>query len=951
MMVLCFVVLVFGVANAAARTVDTTSDDGTLTACTLAANDCSLRGAISGAAANDTIKFSTDLNNQTITLTTNSEININKSLTINGPGANLLTIDGGPNANRIFYINAGDVVIRGVTMQGGNGAGSVGTGYGGAIFLTSNSLRLERVAMQNNSADYGGAIRSTSHLVIIHSTFNGNNANLRGGAIDHESYTDGLFYLENSTISGNTLTASQNLRYGGGIWATSPNLNSRVNFATIVNNGAIFTLGSGAFLNGVRVTNSLITQNIGTNLGGNYTGSFNIISGPPGLGALDYHGGSTKTHSVISGSPVIDAADPNNANNPPDDQRGVTRAFNGRSDIGAVEYSPNVVINADNFGAGSLRQVIAEAAAGDTISFDPNIFNQPRTIVDRLDIFKNLTIIGPGSGLLTLSAGGGGRVLNIDGGVTVTISGISFANGNIGANVSAGGILINGNSRLDATDIIVENCAAGVHGGGIYNTGILNLTDSIVRGNTSGQGGGGIYNDGTAATILRSTVSGNTSGAGGGGIFSNGALNLTDSIVENNNAGGGGGIAFVPANLTANITRSIVRLNTANNNSGGIFNAGTLNFIDSTLNGNTSLFAGGLTNGGFANIVNSTVSGNRSTTTRGGGIFNGTGNTLHLLNSTITNNQSDSFAGAGVYNENVNNPTITVRAQNTIIAGNISGAGNPVDYVGDITNLGNNLINNANPGLAPLGNYGGATPTHALLANSPALNAGDNCALTINTCGIAHSALVNDQRGTNAPRKIGANIDLGAFERNITFNQTNLPNGNVNLYFDQTLSAARQTNFVEFTENLAPFTFSIIPIAGQQLPPGLTLAPDGTISGTPTQTGTFTFTVKTTDADAMASAQQFTMQILAPTAANVSISGRVLTPDGRGLRNAFVILTDASGNSRTVRTTAFGYYVFEDISAGHTYTFSIRSKHFQFAPRVVNVTEDLSEFDFTALEQ
>lgn len=53
--------------------------------------------------------------------------------------------------------------------------------------------------------------------------------------------------------------------------------------------------------------------------------------------------------------------------------------------------------------------------------------------------------------------------------------------------------------------------------------------------------------------------------------------------------------------------------------------------------------------------------------------------------------------------------------------------------------------------LAPLGNYGGATQTHALLPNSPAINHGDNT-----------NAPATDQRGY--VRVVGGTIDIGAFE-------------------------------------------------------------------------------------------------------------------------------------------------------------------------------------------
>jgi hypothetical protein len=87
------------------------------------------------------------------------------------------------------------------------------------------------------------------------------------------------------------------------------------------------------------------------------------------------------------------------------------------------------------------------------------------------------------------------------------------------------------------------------------------------------------------------------------------------------------------------------------------------------------------------------------------------------------------------------------------------------------------------------------------------------------------------------------------------------------------------------------------------------------------------------------------------TAANVSVSGRVFMPSGRGLPRATVYLTDQSGNNRAARTNSFGYYKFEAVEAGATYVFGVTSKSFQFTPRVVAVNDDLSELNFTMQAQ
>lgn len=92
--------------------------------------------------------------------------------------------------------------------------------------------------------------------------------------------------------------------------------------------------------------------------------------------------------------------------------------------------------------------------------------------------------------------------------------------------------------------------------------------------------------------------------------------------------------------------------------------------------------------------------------------------------------------------------------------------------------------------------------------------------------------------------------------------------------------------------------------------------------------------------------------LLAPTAANVSVEGRVLLSAGNGIRNATVVLTEADGTQHVTRTGSFGFYRFTDIEAGQAVVVSISSKRFVFNPssRVVNVTDNIADLDFIAQE-
>ncbi len=83
----------------------------------------------------------------------------------------------------------------------------------------------------------------------------------------------------------------------------------------------------------------------------------------------------------------------------------------------------------------------------------------------------------------------------------------------------------------------------------------------------------------------------------------------------------------------------------------------------------------------------------------------------------------------------------------------------------------------------------------------------------------------------------------------------------------------------------------------------------------------------------------------APTAASVSVSGRVFAP-GRGAA-AIVSMTDANGNTRTAETDMLGYFRFEEVETGQTYIFETRSKRLRFATQIVTITENLDELNFT----
>jgi len=356
---------------------------------------------------------------------------------------------------------------------------------------------------------------------------------------------------------------------------------------------------------------------------------------------------------------------------------------------------------------------------------------------------------------------------------------------------------------------------------------ISNLT--IANGSAPNDFGGGIVNDGTL-TVTNSTLSGNSAKFGGGIFNGSGPLTVTNSILSGNNSINGGG---------------------------GILNGGPLTVTNSTFSGNSASLGGGISSGGPLTVTNSTFSGNTVTGDGGGGIANA-GVTLTVTNSTLFGNNTTTDGG-GILNFNGG----TLNLTNTIVAGNTATRTGP-DINGAVTTTDHNLIGstsgstgitngmhgdivNPTPHLDTLKDNGGTSPlpdgshvkTVALLPGSPAIGAGDSSVCNSTTTPPGAPVSGKDQRGFPRPATTCA---IGAFEPQvapptITLSPTTLPNATLETPYSQTITASGGTG---------PYTFAV---TMGTLPPGLTLATNGTLSGTPTSTGSFTFTVTATATD------------------------------------------------------------------------------------------------------
>ncbi len=696
----------------------------------------SLRRAISDAASGTTIAFASNLT--TITLTS-GELLINKSLTINGPGANLLSVRrssaAGTSVFRIVEIASPSVsvVLSGLTITNGNAGDGL---YGGGI-LNYGTLALTNSTLSGNSAFVGGGIyNSNGTLTVSNTTISDNTTTNTGYFGGGGIYNVGALTVTSSTLSGNTATTE-----GGGIYSYSSTVtitnstlsgNSagtyaggiRINVGTVDSRNTI--IAKNAAVNYPDVYGPLISQ--GYNLIGDSSGAtISVTTGDqignaaspidPLLGPLQDNGGPTWTRALLSGSAAIDKG---YSGDLVADQRGFARPVDSPaianagdgSDIGAYEVQADElsgcstinrsVNNTGDASPGSLRDVLSNVCVGSTITFAANVRGAINLTTAELPINKNLTIQGPGANLLSVQRSSTAgtpafRIFNLAPGVKSAISGLTITNGSTPGN--GGGITSAGTLTIDA--VRVSGNSANL-GGGIWNQGILHIRNSTIASNVASAAGGGV---------------GNSSG---------------DLYVDG-----------------------------------------------STIASNAAAYGGGLVNYSNLVVVNSTVAGNEALT-NGGGIYAvASTSTANIYSSTIAYNDADydrmGYSGGGIF---VEGGSATLNLRNTLVAGNTVG-NTPVydDCTGVLGIYGNNKFSNTDgctaaagsPGsatfidslneLGPLQNNGGSTETIALVPPSGMIDGGD---ATLGCIDQNSAPLATDQRGF--PRTYGAYCDIGAFE-------------------------------------------------------------------------------------------------------------------------------------------------------------------------------------------
>lgn len=364
-----------------------------------------------------------------------------------------------------------------------------------------------------------------------------------------------------------------------------------------------------------------------------------------------------------------------------------------------LDCAPEMTVTSTaDSGPGTLRKALGSVCAGGTVRFASELSGQTISLTSGpFTLGKNVTIDGSGAPGLILSGNHADRIFIVNAGITAAISNLTVQDGY--AWQLAGGILNNGSLALDQ----------------------VTVTNNVMATDAQDwwQGGGGIY-------------------VGGGG-----SLTLNNSTISNNSAGpaNGGGL-YAIQNTTVTITNSTISGNTAGNVAGGIRSLGNMHITNSTISENVA--------GGW----------------HGGAIFHTDGD-LEILNSTIANNIAPDWAPSAIFLGEYGSAVPLLKLTNTIITGNHwyacekFASGGTVNLVSG----GHNVFqdDSCNPVasdivvgdalIGPLADNGGPTLTHALLAGSPAINAGDDSACP-----------ATDQRGVARPQ--GPHCDIGSVEQN-----------------------------------------------------------------------------------------------------------------------------------------------------------------------------------------
>jgi len=529
-------------AQAATFVVDRFDDEPTAQACTGAANDCSLRGAILASNTNpgaDTITLpaGTYPLTQVSTGDDGGDLDINGDLTINGDATDPTDptiINGAATGENVLSINVGiTVALNDLTITGGQ----AGTGAG---ILNYSDLTLNNVIVDDNHAsgfsDFGGGIATQiGSLTLVNSTVSNNTSGTGGGGlvvfsgsvtISSSTFTDnaatgtslgGAIWQFNGTVEINSASQiSLNQAFdGGGIYVDGGTLT--INDSSIDQNQAISS-GGGIYINtpgDVTLNNTDVTSN-------HSTGSGAIGGGITNYGSLEMHGGQIGLNSAASSGGGL-WMDPFSTADIYDASINDNHTTEDPSNGGGIYNSDGLVLL-----QGSIVQGNYVSGTASSLSRGGGIYSTGAygvvTLIDSQILDNDAIRLG-------------GGIFFENGNIAITHS--ILRNNTVSGTPSGGGGLFNGyygTAVVKQSEFSANISAEG--GGGISNLGTLTLENVTLSGNSALSGAGivSIFDESTLVSILNSTIYGNSvpSGTGAGGLEAHSSVTIKNTIIAGN---------------------------------------------------------------------------------------------------------------------------------------------------------------------------------------------------------------------------------------------------------------------------------------------------------------------------------------------------------------------------------------------------------------------------------